>query len=372
MNVLLLDQYGEMGGGQRVFLQIVKALTTAGHKMTVAFPRQGSLYSALQHQTKLGLDYVDLPQLRRGSGGKGPGYLARLMLFTLNIISELWPVVRHTDIIYANGPQHFIAVAFLSLLTRTPAVYHIHMVYGQLGWILISLISMLPTTKHIVLCSDFTHRRAQEANIILRRCAKLVVVENSLSAEVANTPYTNRYRNGAGKAVLILGRICPAKGQDIAIKIARNLPGNLFHIVGPVFTADQPWYSDLRAEAPPNVKFHPENNQIDRFITQNDIGIFLVPSQCDEAFGLVIIEAAALSCIPIASARGGLSGLSECLASPTFATESEAIIQIANFAKMEPEALAAKTKQFHARAKSKYNPKRFSAEIEKIVGPALK
>ena len=106
--------------------------------------------------------------------------------------------------------------------------------------------------------------------------------------------------------VALIGRVSPVKGQDVLPKLARRFPDLRFVMIGPVTEENRPFFDSLFADAPANLVYGGETDDLLRTLDQYDVELSLVPSRWDEPFGLVSIESMAASCLTLVSNRGML------------------------------------------------------------------
>jgi len=103
--------------------------------------------------------------------------------------------------------------------------------------------------------------------------------------------------------VLFVGRLIPVKGVELLLEVARQLPDVQF-----AFAGDGPLQERLAqaARQMPNVVFVGKvpNESLPPYYNAADL--LCVPSQYEEGFGRILIEALACGCPVVASNRGGI------------------------------------------------------------------
>src|SRR5690242_11735269 len=121
--LLFLDQFGYLGGGQRVLLETLNSLDRARYQRIVALGTDGDFRARLLAD---GIPVRDLPLGSYHSTKKTP--LDRVRFFFRSLYCALvlsWWVVRHRpNLLFANGPRTFICVTLAGCLTRRPVIWH--------------------------------------------------------------------------------------------------------------------------------------------------------------------------------------------------------------------------------------------------------
>jgi glycosyltransferase involved in cell wall biosynthesis len=141
------------------------------------------------------------------------------------------------------------------------------------------------------------------------------VVRNGVDADVF-TPISPR-PDQEPPVILFLGRVIPDKGVDILVRAAlllrergvrfrlRVVGSNGFSATDPL----SPYELRVRESAAPlgeSVEFLPFHERARVPSLYRDADIFCMPSNCDEAFGLCLLEAMATGLPCVASSRGGI------------------------------------------------------------------
>ncbi len=212
MKVLLIDQFGELGGAQRCLLDLVVAMRGRGWAPRVALPCDGPLAERLREQHTT----VDIiPCGPYTSGRKTVADAARFAIDTTRNwrkIAEL-TAIHQAELVYVNGPRALPAASF-AVRGRVPLLFHVHShltrSYAQkvAGW------AIRDSNATVISSCKFL------AEPLLPYVApnNLHVIYNGIS----EIPFLARSipRNGAWR-IGLLGRIAPEKGQDHFLHAAR-------------------------------------------------------------------------------------------------------------------------------------------------------
>src|SRR5690606_28037918 len=95
-----------------------------------------------------------------------------------------------------------------------------------------------------------------------------------------------------------------------------------------------------------------------------DIQFSLVPSRCEESFGLAAIEGMACSCLTIVSGRGGLAEIAAQTGALVAKDEADLSSVLDDLAGRSPDQLAALARNQHAATLAAYAPQLFEAKIQ--------
>ena len=118
--LLFLDQFGTLGGGQRVLLETLNSLDHAQYQAIVALGTRGDFRERLLDE---GIPVMDLPLGGYHSGEKTPLDMVRFFFRSMYCALVLtgWVFRHRPDLLFANGPRTFICVTLAGWLTRQAA-----------------------------------------------------------------------------------------------------------------------------------------------------------------------------------------------------------------------------------------------------------
>jgi glycosyltransferase involved in cell wall biosynthesis len=291
MNVLLLDQYSDLGGAQQVLLELLPAIRERGWKAVVGLPGNGKLFDAVR--------LVGIEPERIASG----------VTETPRLAAQIRDLVRRTaaDILYLNGPRLLPAAALASV--RCPVLFHSHSpVIGSLRRAAAG-VSLRRMDAQIVANCEFV--AAQWRPFVA--ADRIEVILNGVAGPSSMRPP----RMDGAPLVGCIGRILYEKGQRefvaAAAQIHQSLPDCRFAIFGePMFGEREAerYAEEVRtAAAGLPIEFRGWAPDVDAVLAELDL--LLVPSIGPEATTRVILEAFAAGVPVIAFDTGGISEVME-------------------------------------------------------------
>ena len=320
--LLFLDQFGTLGGGQRVLLETLKSLDRAQYQTMVALGTDGDFRERLLDE---GVTVMDLPLGSYHSGEKPPLDIVRFFFRSLYCALVLtgWVLRHRPNMLFANGPRTFICATLAGWLTHRPVIWHLHNVLPR--GVELSLLTLFSRWVHtIVVCSQAAAQPLLERKPSLQ--PKITLIYNpvpSLKQPTAGDVEKLRKNFGVRPeevCIGILGRVTPFKGQWHFMQAARvvlqQTLGARFFVIGspgPDKT-DQEYYSQLRlavdqAEIGNSVLFIEHQREVEGYLAMMDVVV--VASQGPEALPQTIIEAMSMGKAVIAPASGGIPELLE-------------------------------------------------------------
>ncbi|HLH00016.1 MAG TPA: glycosyltransferase family 4 protein [Bryobacteraceae bacterium] len=299
MNVLLLDQFGELGGAQRVLLDTVAAAQQRGWGVWAALPATGPLSGLLRSR---GVAVVRIPCGPYNPGTKDLRDLLRFLLDLLRQVRLIRSLVKRTrfDLIYVNGPRVLPAAA---LAAHAPArvLFHAHSHIGQRLARTLVVSSIRHAGAAVVACSDSV-MQALRGSV---NPESQFVIPNGVPEIV----FRDREFGRDGKwRIGVIGRISPEKGQAEFLRAAavlqREFPKAEFVICGaPLYSA--PSYFDRVQELARGLPVQFLGWRDDIGPVLSDLDLLAVPSQ-QEGMGRVVVEAYSAGVPVVAFATGGI------------------------------------------------------------------
>jgi glycosyltransferase involved in cell wall biosynthesis len=306
MNILFLDQFGELGGAQRCLLDLLPAITGRGWNTHLAAPAGGQLAECaarLQATT----DVIQFGPF--ASGKKTLPDMARFVVQTPGLAGEIRRLVNyyHADLIYVNGPR-LLPAAALAARHGPPVLFHSHsLLDGSVRWLAGRSLARMQAA--VVASCRFV------AAPLLPYCCErgIRVVYNG----VRQMPLAHRDPISDEIRIGMIGRIAPEKGQADFLRAARILnplmPQCRFVICGaPLFSdpAASAYGGSLEALAEDlPVEFTGWQDHVESVLATLDL--LVAPSAAIDATPRVILEAFAAGVPVVAFASGGIPEILE-------------------------------------------------------------
>lgn len=332
-HIVFLEQYGSLGGGQQVLLELVRAALRTGFRATVLIPK-GPCVDRLR---ALGAQAIVVPECRLSQGKKNIADIFRFAWYGCRTFLSHISLLRHADLIYVNGNRLSPVAMLAQLLLGRKAAYHIHLNHGGLERKLFLLALRLKSTRALVLPSEFIRRELLAADVRFAD-PRVQVVPNGLDARFSDIPFQDRFTGRPLQHIGIVGRVSPEKGQDVLIPLAKHFPQLQFHVLGDAAFSSEDYYERLKREAPENVHFHGWVDDLPAKVNEIGLQVCLVPSRCPpespersfEAAPLVPLQMMALSCLVIVRKLGALEEVALELGLGMF-EKDEALVEIISF-----------------------------------------
>jgi glycosyltransferase involved in cell wall biosynthesis len=377
MNILCLDQFGELGGAQRCLLDLMPAMADRGWSVHLAAPGNGQLgeRAAALHAT------VD--PIRCGPYSSGKKTLADMAHFAVEtplMAGKIRGLVRRydADLIYVNGPRLLPAVA-LSVATvarKGPRVlFHSHSLLNGLAQRVAGRSLAVARAAMVASCRFV-------ATPLLPYCGDrgIRVVYNGVGQmPLPNRPETAEIRIG------VIGRISPEKGQADFLRAARILhdlhnlhkvaPQCRFLICGaPLFSnpAAMRYCVELEALAEDlPVEFAGWTEDVEGVLATLDL--LVVPSAAVDATPRVILEAFAAGVPVVAFASGGIPEIVEHDVTGFLVEERspQALAFAIRDLLRDPHRLREMAENARAKARTEFSLKRYRAQMIETIEAAV-
>ena len=283
MKILFVEQFSELGGGQRNLLDLLPAVIERGWKATVAAPGSGPL---LDQARAAGAETAALPLGKYSDGRKTAGEAAQFGLDTIR--TARWLAQSDAGLISVGGARALPAIALAGRRRRV-----------------VFQAQHFMTDSRALGMTRWAIRRASAtvvANSI--HVASLYAAPRVVYNGVPEIPFRRREFKKPWRIGLI-GRIAPMKGQTDFLRAAALIPNARFVICGsPMFSP--PGYVEevMRLAAGLPVEFLGWRDDVAAVLSGLDL--LAVPSTSAEATTRVILEAFSAGVPVVAYAAGGI------------------------------------------------------------------
>jgi glycosyltransferase involved in cell wall biosynthesis len=284
MNVLLLDQFSDLGGAQQVLLELLPAIRERGWRATVGLPGNGKLAGAIRD---LGIAVEAV--------ANGVTQAPRLAMQIRDLVPR-----TSADLIYLNGPRLLPAAALAS--PPCPVLFHSH------SWLppglrrTVASLALGRLGAQVVVNCEFVALQ-------WRQFAPVEVVFNGVAGPAQMPPP----RLAGTPRVGCIGRISPEKGQREFVAAAAQIPQAQFAIFGEALFGNRQThrYAEEVRKAAAGLPIEFRGWTPDVYAALAELDLLLVPSTGPEATTRVILEAFAAGVPVIAFDTGGIAEVVE-------------------------------------------------------------
>lgn len=306
MRVLLLDQFSDLGGGQRMLLDLLDALKACGWEAAVGLPGYGPLS---RRARAMGVEVFPIPCGPYSSARKSPRDLWRFAIEAPRLTRRIGELARDLapDLVYINGPRLLPAAAMAAI--DQPVLFHAHIGVAQRVARWTAGVSLRVLQPHVVaVCQN---------------------VANSWQRFIPGEPIRVIYNGvpGPGREMVragvtpptigCVGRIAKEKGQREFLAAAREIRAAVtdarFVIAGAALFGDRAAESYERAVrlAAAGLPVEFTGWVDDVYSVMSRLDLLIVPSVWDEPNPRVILEAFAAGVPVLALRTGGIPEIIE-------------------------------------------------------------
>jgi glycosyltransferase involved in cell wall biosynthesis len=299
-NILCIDQFSSLGGGQRSLLDLLPAFRERGWRPSVAIPADGPFQAMVRSRGYRTHSFV------YGSYASQKKPLRQLFKYALelpSLIKSLTELVEanETDLLYVNGPRLVPPAAWIAWRRGIPLVFHCHNRLLQHSAITLTGLALELASAHVIACCQYAADPLREYVAPER----LRVVYNGVAEMGARClRSTARIRR-----IGVVGRVEEQKGQlqfvEAARLVVQKVPECRFSVIGAPMFSGIDYYRQVVAcgEGLP-IDFI--DWQDDTAKIYSDLDLLVVPSNTVEATTRVILEAYSAGVPVIAFRAGGI------------------------------------------------------------------
>ncbi len=362
MKLLVLDQFSEPGGAQRMLMDLLDAVRDRGWEVLLGAPASGAL---IDHARGLGFECISIQCGPYASTRKSAADLRRWLTDIVPLARAIRNSARsfQPDLIYINGPR-LLPAAALAHWGR-PVLFHAHITVSQSLARALAGLALRILRAHVVAVCQLV---AGAWRPYVGR-ERLAVVHNG----VRGPAHDHRRTRVEAPRIGCIGRIAPEKGQmeflAAAAKIRSALPQSRFLVCGAPLFADPVALSyehQLRNAARDlPVEFTGWVSDADEILARLDL--LLVPSLWPEANPRVILEAFAAGVPVIAFRAGGVPEIIEHGRNGFLCDSIDEMVQIALDLLRDPTRLCAISQAAHESWRVQFTLERWQSQMLEII-----
>lgn len=369
MNILFLDQFSMVGGGQRSLLELLPLIHARGWSARVALPGRGP-YSEKVRASGFPVDFIPCGEYPKGR--KGFADMARFgfgIPATARAIAELVER-RQIGLLYVSGPRLLPAAAWVARARSMPLIFHCHHRILQpiaarlAGW------ALRWSRASVIACCRF----AAEPLAPYLPAERRQVIYNGVSEPA----WARRPRDPAKPwNIGVVGRIEPEKGQMEFVAAARILASEFtncrFIVAGaPLFSGPQ--YLEKIKSASRDLPFEFLGWQEDVGAVFSQLDLLVVPSTGIDSTPRVVVEAFSGGLPVVAFPSGGIPEIVEDGRTGFLAAANSPVAlaaRIRSVISMRLGPLREVAEQARAVCREKYGLNRFQREVGDAIAQAF-
>jgi glycosyltransferase involved in cell wall biosynthesis len=365
MNILFLDQFTTLGGGQRSLLELLPHMRARGWNAQVALPGPGTFARVLA-DCQFPVHFI--PSRQYTPARKSAMDFLRYgpdLLGTAGAISALVEAHR-PDLLYVNGPRLLPAAAWIARKRSIPLIYHCHHRLLQPAAIRLAAAALGWSRARVIACCRF----AGAPFAVTVPEERFQVIYNG----VPRPSWTRRPRDPIQPwNIGVIGRVEPEKGQLEFITAARILSSECgsfrFLVAGaPMFSG--PEYMEKVRKAARGLPIEFLGWQEDAGAAFAQLDLLVVPSTDIDSTPRVIVEALAGGLPVIAFPSGGIPEIVEDGSTGFLAkTRSAAALaaRIRSVISMGLRPLREASERGHAAWEDRYTLERFQEAVGDVI-----
>ncbi|MGD0498113.1 MAG: glycosyltransferase family 4 protein [Bryobacteraceae bacterium] len=369
MNILFLDQFSAVGGGQRSLLELLPLLHARGWGARVALPGGGPYAEKVRAS---GFPVEPIPCGEYANGRKGFAEAAR---FGASIPSMMRAIARlaherRIGLLYVNGPRLLPAAAWVARTRSIPLIFHCHhRILQPIAARLAGEALRWSSASMIASC-----RFAAEPLAPYLPAERSRVIYNGVSEPA----WTRRPRDPSKPwNIGVVGGIGPEKGQMEFVAAARILSSEItncrFVIAGAPLSSGPEYLEEIKS-ASRDLPFQFLGWQEDIGDVFSQLDLLVVPSTHIDSTPRVVVEAFSGGLPVVAFPSGGIpeiveDGRTGFLA--TANTPAALAARIRSVLSMRLRPLREIAKQAQAVCREKYALDRFQKEVGDVIAQAF-
>lgn len=308
--ILVLDQFGDIGGGQRIMLDLAEETVRRGWKMHVLCPR-GPYQDALR---ALGAAVTELALPSMRDGRKSPLDFFRAYFLSRRLARQHLALAQASDLIVVNGLRTMGIARFWVKRLRKPAALYLHGIFhGVSAWLIRSFLKLPGTAAIAVSPLTAAPFSGLEHVHLLPNWVSPAFLFSDVQRNMLRETLSIR---DTLPIVLVPGRYSPHKGQLLMLQAFRDLADHPCHIVFSGSALFESRGAQTERALKEAVLGNPQRVHMTRWEGAlpslfDGADLVVVPSVWEEPFGLTAIEAMARGKPLIVTNRGMLPVLAQ-------------------------------------------------------------
>jgi glycosyltransferase involved in cell wall biosynthesis len=304
-NILCIDQFSNLGGGQQSLLSMLPAFSERGWRTSVAIPADGPFPAMIRG---LGYRTHNFPCSSYSSKRKPFAEILQYALELPTLVDRFSELVKanETDLIYVNGPRLVPPAAWVAWRRGIPLVFHCHNRLLQNSAITLTGQALELASAHVIACCNYAADPLREY-VAPDRLSILYNGVADITSERLRSP--NKIRR-----IGVVGRIEEGKGQLEFVQAARLIlqqaPECRFSVIGAPMFSGIGYYSKVVTESR-GLPIDFVDWQDDITQIYSELSLLVVPSSASEATTRVILEAYSAGVPVVAFPVGGIPEILE-------------------------------------------------------------
>ena len=287
MKILFLEQFSELGGGQRNLLDLLPAVIARGWKAVVAAPGAGPLFDRAR---AIGAETIQIP-LGNYSNGRKSAFDAARFPFDTMLLSR-WLARQQCDAISVGGARLLPAVAMAARGKKV--IFQAQHFFEDARALKVARWAIRKAGATVVANSKHVASQFENARVVYNGVEEIDFTEREF---------------GTQWTLGIIGRIAPMKGQadflSAAATLTSRLPAVTFQICGEPMFCPQEYVDQVHKLAVGlPVQFLGWRDDVASVLS--GLSLLVVPSSDAEATTRVILEAFSAGVPVVAYASGGI------------------------------------------------------------------
>ncbi len=298
-NILCIDQFTNIGGGQQSLLDILPAFSARRWQPSVALPGDGPLLTVFQNRGYRLHTFTHGTYASRRKPLQQMFKYGRKLPKLVRYFTEL--VQAHEiDLLYVNGPRLVPPAAWVAWRRGIPLVFHCHNRLLQHSAITITGQALELASAHVIACCNWVADPLRE----YVQPERIKIVYNG----VAEVRFAGLQPPERIRRIGVVGRVEPDKGQMQFVQavrtLAQQLPQCRFSIIGtPMFSGLEYYRKIVASSQGLPIEFGEWQEDIEQIYSGLDL--LVVPSAL-EATTRVILEAFSAGVPVVAFPVGGI------------------------------------------------------------------